>query len=99
MPCCQNCGHQWSWGTTLKKIWTFKRTLTCPNCQVVQYVSKDARFKISLISTIIPLVLVPLIAFGFAAKSIVFVEFLLLGMFSLYMPNLYELTNEEEHLW
>ncbi|WP_251166790.1 TIGR04104 family putative zinc finger protein [Cytobacillus horneckiae] len=99
MPTCQNCGQQWSWFTTVKKMFTLKKKMMCPNCQTGQYVTSDTLQKTGMVSMIPLFTWVPLSSFGVPLLiSAAVVIIVVLIVFAL-MPKLYKLSNEEDPLW
>ncbi|WP_438310651.1 TIGR04104 family putative zinc finger protein [Sporosarcina sp. FA9] len=99
MPTCQNCHNKWSWKQTFKKSFKFIGGMTCPYCSEQQYLTARMRKR----STLIPLIIVPLILLG----NIFFGPFLLslialLGLLPLFFiinPFIVELSNKEEPLF
>ncbi|WP_075618485.1 TIGR04104 family putative zinc finger protein [Paenisporosarcina indica] len=100
MPICQSCDHHWSWKTTFKKAFSFKRRMKCPNCKEVQYASTKSMRK----SGIIGLFPAPIIIFSSMVLKLnlgvtILVAILILMVITITYPNTLELSNEEEPLW
>ncbi|KPB06163.1 TIGR04104 family putative zinc finger protein [Bacillus sp. CHD6a] len=98
-PTCANCHNQWSWKMTWKKTFTFKQAITCPFCEEKQYITKSARQKLTLLPIGIPLLNVPFLTFGVNGFFLTIVYVVCIIGIAIFMPSLYELSNEEESLW
>ncbi|MDQ0272483.1 TIGR04104 family putative zinc finger protein [Cytobacillus purgationiresistens] len=97
---CQRCGNEWNWTTTYKKMFTFKTKMECPYCHEPQYMSKETRQCIGIISTLIPFVIfLPLITFGVPVANIILIELITFIIVMAYLPSFYKLSNEDEPLW
>ena len=100
MPICQNCDHQWSWKTTFKKAYTFKRRMKCPNCKEVQYASAKSMQKSGIIGLFpAPIILFSSMIFDLDLGASILIAILILGIISISYSNKLELSNEEEPLW
>ncbi|WP_096272113.1 TIGR04104 family putative zinc finger protein [Paucisalibacillus globulus] len=99
MPTCQNCGKEWSWKQTFKKMWTFSITMKCPHCQEQQYLTTKSRKRSSFSTFLIPFILLLSIVLDLSPPTTLFtiigVGLVILGIH----PFFTELSNEEEPLW
>lgn len=98
MPTCQNCGREWSWKQTFKKMFTIDIAMDCPHCDVKQYYTTKARQRTVALTFITPFIIL-LSMFGISL-------YLSVGIFLVYLilmvgifPFLIELSNKEEPLW
>src|SRR5690625_6632073 len=57
MPTCQNCGKDWNWKQTVKRSFTLGTGMKCPYCESKQYFTTKARRRSSLLSFIVPLLI------------------------------------------
>ncbi|WP_099158944.1 TIGR04104 family putative zinc finger protein [Virgibacillus ndiopensis] len=97
MPTCQYCDKQWSYATTLKKL--FRNKMVCPYCHNMNYITTKARWRLSVISMPVMFVGLPLGIFDIPLKwSIPIAATMLIISFCLY-PNFMELSKEEEPLF
>ncbi|WP_419146609.1 TIGR04104 family putative zinc finger protein [Priestia endophytica] len=99
MPSCQNCGYKWTWRETFIKMFTFRNKLKCPSCREHQYISKQARNKLSVFTMIPFLIWIPLVSFSMPFPYVLTVELLSFIAVLICMPFFYKLSNEEEPLW
>lgn len=100
MPICQNCDHQWSWKTTFKKAFTFKRSMKCPKCKEVQYASAKSMQKSGIIGIFpAPIILFSSMIFDLNLGTTILLAMLILIIISITYPITLELSNEEEPLW
>lgn len=100
MPICQNCDHQWSFKTTFKKAFTFKRGMKCPNCKEVQYASAKSMQKSGIIGLFpAPIILISSMILDLKLGATIFIAILILTIVSITYPHTLELSNEEEPLW
>jgi CXXC-20-CXXC protein len=100
MPRCQNCNHQWSWETTVRKSFTLGVGMECPNCGTRQYLTKKSRKKTGIIN-IFPAPILILTALFFDLEITTMLVFAV-GLFAAFMavyPHLVELSNENEPMW
>jgi len=95
LPKCKKCGFQWSWSTTVSKMFTFKRYMKCPNCSEEQYLSAKSRKRLGSVSCLFLL-------FG-ACLQVFRIPFYFLVIYFLLvvclLPLFFEFSNEEEPLW
>ncbi|WP_077622584.1 TIGR04104 family putative zinc finger protein [Sediminibacillus massiliensis] len=98
MPTCRNCGREWSWKQTFKKMITLNTAMECPHCGEKQYYTKQARRRTALLTFLTPFI----ILLNFLDIS----PYILVGVYLVYcilimgvFPFLIELSNEEEPLW
>ncbi|WP_399208216.1 TIGR04104 family putative zinc finger protein [Sutcliffiella rhizosphaerae] len=98
-PTCHQCNKQWKYKETWKASLTFKQEMKCPNCGEVQFLTKNARQKISFLMFFVSLLNLPLIIFAFEMKFgiplLVFSYFILISFY----PYIYRLSSENEPLW
>lgn len=95
LPTCQQCGFQWRWLSTLRKMFTFKPYMKCPNCAQEQYLSSKSRKRLIGLS-----ILSLLIGSCLGALRIPF-HFMVLYFLIIIsvLPLFFEFSNEEEPLW
>ncbi|WP_430481610.1 TIGR04104 family putative zinc finger protein [Rossellomorea marisflavi] len=99
MPVCQHCNTEWTSQQTFKKIFTFKRSLTCPECDATQYLSRRSRNHMSILA-MIPLVIgLPLVGLSLPASIIISIQLAAFAAILAWMPTIYTLTSEEEAMW
>ncbi|QFT87869.1 hypothetical protein FIU87_04305 [Bacillus sp. THAF10] len=98
-PTCMQCKRQWNWKMAWRKMFTFKQEIICPLCGGTQYLTKKSRKKLAIYPFIVPFVNIPLIYYDvdIIVSAMVYLAVFLLLIF--WMPNLYELSNENEPLW
>ncbi|WP_163970420.1 TIGR04104 family putative zinc finger protein [Oceanobacillus halotolerans] len=99
MPTCRNCGKEWSWKQSFKKMFTLDTAMECPYCDRKQYLTTKARKRNSLLPFLAPLIMLLSILFDIPPSitlGMLLVTFLFIMGFS---PLLMELSNEEEPLW
>ncbi|MEI5907976.1 TIGR04104 family putative zinc finger protein [Bacillus spongiae] len=98
MPICQKCHYKWSWKETFVRLFTFSTKLTCPSCNQDQYISKNARNRLSL--TIFPFVIwIPLFGFNVSNHYILLLQLVLCVVLIIVMPFFYQLSNKDEPMW
>ena len=100
MPRCQNCNHQWTWKSTVRKSFTLGVGMECPNCGTRQYLTKKARKKTGILN-IFPAPILILSAMFFDLEIMTILP-LAVGVFSAFLavyPYLVELSNENEPMW
>lgn len=100
MTQCENCKHQWTWSTTLRKSFTLGDGMQCTECGATQYLTKKSRKKVG-ISNLIPAPILILSAWFFDVEIITVITLALL-LFATYMmlyPFMVDLTSDKEPLW
>lgn len=99
MPTCQNCGREWSWFDTIKKLVTFRKSMKCNHCEEVQYQSASSRNTTSLFH-LLPISMIPLsVMFNLSVSSVLLLELAIILPILFVMPLFLKLTNKEEPLW
>lgn len=99
MPVCECCGKKWSWKTAFKKMYTVKQKLTCPYCNSDQYMDKNTKFKLSIISMIPLFVVMLLVLLDIPFLLIVLIECVLCVGIIIAIPFFYNLSSKNEPLW
>ncbi|MGD7049107.1 TIGR04104 family putative zinc finger protein [Rossellomorea marisflavi] len=99
MPVCQHCNTEWTWQQTFKKIFTFKRSITCPECGATQYLSRRSRNHMSVLAMIPLVISLPLVAVSLPMSIIVSIQLVTFAAVLTWMPTFYTLTSEEEAMW
>jgi|SRR5690625_119355 len=98
MPTCQNCGKDWNWKQTVKRSFTLGTGMKCPYCESKQYFTTKARRRSSLLSFIVPLLILLPWLFELSIPAIISI---FIGFFLVFIgiyPFLVELSNQEEPL-
>lgn len=99
VPICENCGKEWSWQLTLRKLFTLDNHMKCLFCESKQYQTKRSKKRTAACSFVIPFMIPLLIMFN---VSFLFSLLLFVGLFLFLiglMPFLIELSNTEEFMW
>ncbi|WP_377890452.1 TIGR04104 family putative zinc finger protein [Alkalihalobacillus sp. R86527] len=98
MTICQSCSHKWSWRETFVRMFTIRQQLKCPNCDSIQYLSKQSKNQLAFL-TVIPCIWFPLVMFSVPFNLVIITE-LIIGVISLGLaPYFYRLSNQEEPMW
>lgn len=100
MPRCQNCNHQWNWGTTMRKSFTLGEGMPCPECRTTQYLTKKSRKKMGIVNFFpAPILILSGWLFDMEITTILVVALVLFAAFMTAYPHLVELSNENEPIW
>ena len=99
MPVCQNCGHTWTFGKSLKRSFTLTTSMRCPNCEVHQYQTAASRKRTALLTSLcISSTMGSSIFLDIGWYSFGLLVLALLITIVTY-PRLLKVSNTEEHLF
>ncbi|MGE7623638.1 TIGR04104 family putative zinc finger protein [Viridibacillus sp. NPDC096237] len=100
LPVCENCHEKWNWRVSIKKMFTFNRTMFCPHCEKKQYQTKKSRIRMSQFVLLPNLVLLINAFFDFYWWEIVLMYVAILITGFILMPYNLKLQNDEDlNLW
>lgn len=99
MPVCKKCGKQWTWGQTLKKMFTVSVSMNCPYCGSTQYMTARSRKRSSLFAFVAPVVMFITVFFDLNLWQALILCLGAAGLLLALGPFAVELGNEEEPLW
>lgn len=99
MPVCKKCGKQWTWGQTLKKMFTVSVSMNCPYCGSTQYMTARSRKRSSLFAFVAPVVMFITVFFDLNLWQALILFLGAAGLLLALGPFAVELGNEEEPLW
>ncbi|MGG3891756.1 TIGR04104 family putative zinc finger protein [Metabacillus fastidiosus] len=99
MPTCQNCRKKWSWFDSIKKLFTFRKSMKCNHCGEIQYQSSSSRNKTSLF-VLLPIITIPFsVMFDLSLNFVLLLELILILVVLFVIPLFLKLTDKEEPLW
>ncbi|QKY68369.1 TIGR04104 family putative zinc finger protein [Lentibacillus sp. CBA3610] len=100
MPACQNCGKEWSWGTTFRGLIRVSMAMKCPYCGERQYGTASSGRRMMVIGLIpIPLVfIIPYIS-GMTVWIALALAIVISVVLIIIMPFFLKLSNEQEPYW
>ncbi|RKL65385.1 hypothetical protein CR203_20775 [Salipaludibacillus neizhouensis] len=96
LPTCWSCSYGFKWSELLIVMDGRKQ---CPHCSSKQYFTAHSIFKSSVVA--VPLVFIPFILklLNTSWTMMIFIAFLLLMIYIVCLPFLYEFTNEQQHFF
>ena len=100
MPHCQNCKHQWTWGTTLSKSFTLGEGMECPDCGSTQYLTKKSKKRMGIANFFpAPILIFSGMVFDVEIITVLALALALFAVFMMTYPHMVELTNDNEPMW
>lgn len=100
MPHCENCKHQWSWGTTLRKSFTLGEGMECQECGHTQYLTKKSRKRMAILNFFpAPILIFSGMLFDIHLAAVLPLALALFAAFMMAYPYLVELSDDNEPLW
>ncbi|MDQ0351416.1 CXXC-20-CXXC protein [Alkalibacillus filiformis] len=99
MPVCQQCETEWTWWETHKASANLDTRLVCPHCHGHQYASKDTLKKTSVLTLLIPLLIIfPSFFFNLSIVGLILHCLTVITLFFIFYPFILKLSSTEEHL-
>ncbi|MFD1030153.1 TIGR04104 family putative zinc finger protein [Metaplanococcus flavidus] len=100
MPHCENCNHQWAWGTALRKSFTLGEGMECPECGRTQYLTKQSKKRMGIANFFpAPILIFSGMLFDVDIATILALALVLFAAFMMTYPYMMELTDENEPMW
>lgn len=100
MPKCENCGHQWSWGDSLKVSMMYYSGKKCASCGEKQFISTSTRktqWTVYFMLLILILFIRPLFDISVTTNVLITTPIIMIMIFA--MPYTIQLANEHKPLF
>lgn len=97
MPVCKNCRNKWTWTQSVMKQFTLRNGMICDYCKERQYLSSKSRYKNSILTALIAILLIVTISLFNLAIFPIFILIAMGVLLTLIItPFTMELSNHKE---